>query len=642
MNNNPETEKIDDVFDVKEYVDVNSDAAVRTRWISIVLVIATVLIGIGFYNSVTTSWARYRYDSMYDNENISKINTSKDKYPVLDYFFGSEDFNREVETPENNSPKNLNTFVCLIWKDTHAAPETRTQSSTFPVSSYLYNSFNSKTKSLLERQCTEKNLTIDEYDVLKKSLFIDLNTVLKDYSFYDKNRFAGLNLSKVEEFLNSRKDDSGSIDLKPRDVIRRNRLVLETVYAGYILESRDIIPLEEDKNENVLSPDEKRRLQRQAETIRAYVDNVQWITIPVFGISIDVNDLGAVGGFSLFIIVLLLRFSLSREIKNLNVSFREAARHDKLSPFYHALAMRQVLTMPKMHGERRNIGLVAGSMIFAVMPLIVLSLGVSYDIYTAFGLRMYEADSVQATLLLGAFWVVLVSYFSLRCVERKLHIDQIWDDYYLIMRSREEYKVLISDYFQQSGHAKLREVVNYRLKNQPKPNKFWIYALISRIPWFIKTFFKNLFRQERYEVLFPFLRRFEPQVNFDAESESTNKELLEKKIKEFEKKRNLRNIFTMITVFSLFTTIFLLVFGKSERFYVFISEAIKSTKNVFKNTFLKLVSSPYSLQISLVITFISFTLVVVLILAMRKMKFNSNTDSESDERSNQDNKMDKT
>lgn len=63
-------------FDIKDYVDATTDAASRTRTVTIILVIATVLIGIGFWNSVKWSWAAERVKAAYDTK-------YDDKYKLL-------------------------------------------------------------------------------------------------------------------------------------------------------------------------------------------------------------------------------------------------------------------------------------------------------------------------------------------------------------------------------------------------------------------------------------------------------------------------------------------------------------------------------------------------------------------------------
>lgn len=54
------------VFNIKDYLEAISDASTRTRTVTIVLVISSVLIFIGFWNSFKSSWATERVRAAYD------------------------------------------------------------------------------------------------------------------------------------------------------------------------------------------------------------------------------------------------------------------------------------------------------------------------------------------------------------------------------------------------------------------------------------------------------------------------------------------------------------------------------------------------------------------------------------------------
>lgn len=165
-------------------------------------------------------------------------------------------------------------------------------------------------------------------------------------------------------------------------------------------------------------------------TVTAYVENIRLVKVPFFGIVFDVNDLGFVGGFGLVIVLVLMRYSLSREIKNLNVSFREAEQHKKLCAFYHALAMRQLFTVPHMKGETRNRKLAKLPELVSIMPAFLFTLGVVYDWYSVVALHMYNFPTVTFTLCAEVVWLVLIWFLSYKCWERKRHINSIWDKYW--------------------------------------------------------------------------------------------------------------------------------------------------------------------------------------------------------------------
>jgi hypothetical protein len=178
------------------------------------------------------------------------------------------------------------------------------------------------------------------------------------------------------------------------------------------------------------SPADRYREDLQVAAVRAYIENVRFIHAPFFGIAFDVNDLGIIGGVGLVIVLLLMRYTLSREIKNLNVTFREAVHHHELSAFYHAMAMRQVFTVPEMKGEKRNAWLAISPRLICVLPAIVFAAGVGYDYYSVVWLHVYKFAEVKGTLITEALWFVIILYLSIRCWERQTHIDGVWRRYW--------------------------------------------------------------------------------------------------------------------------------------------------------------------------------------------------------------------
>ena len=221
------------------------------------------------------------------------------------------------------------------------------------------------------------------------------------------------------------------------------------------------------------------RTQLQYATVNEYVQNVRFVRIPFFGIAFDVNDLGTIGGLALLTIFLLLRYSLSREIKNLNVSFEESVLHNRLCAFYHALAMRQLFTVPHMKGETRNWKLARLPEFVAITPAIIFSLGVAYDFYSTFVLGVFGFKSVSFTLICESVWLGLIWMVALKCLGRKRHINGIWEKYWERMSAENKVKpsviMLDNDLVEEFGsdeavNGALRELsVKYSDAQAPQP-----------------------------------------------------------------------------------------------------------------------------------------------------------------------------
>jgi hypothetical protein len=100
---------------------------------------------------------------------------------------------------------------------------------------------------------------------------------------------------------------------------------------------------------------EQLRIARD-EYLRQFTSRTLLTPSPIPGVSIDVNDLGLIGGISLALLLLLLCFSLNRQHENLYLALfkvrrisegEDHSRGDSRSNLlYHALAMTQVLSFP--------------------------------------------------------------------------------------------------------------------------------------------------------------------------------------------------------------------------------------------------------------------------------------------------------
>lgn len=157
---------------------------------------------------------------------------------------------------------------------------------------------------------------------------------------------------------------------------------------------------------------------------RSYVENTFFIRVPFFGFAFDVNDLGLLGGLALLILVTILRFCLSREINNLDLSFSEASRISQLRELYFLLAMRQVLTIPQTTLDRPKGFLIAVPKVLCFLPLIVHAAVTVHDVLTT---GLFNA-SLHAMIVVVNDIVILVALgiVTFMVIKRLMRIDLIW------------------------------------------------------------------------------------------------------------------------------------------------------------------------------------------------------------------------
>ena len=179
----------------------------------------------------------------------------------------------------------------------------------------------------------------------------------------------------------------------------------------------------------------------QKSVMQMHTENRITLRVPILGLPLHINDLGLFGGITLIVILLLMRTSLSREIKNLGYSFKHALSNQMLDEFYDALARRQLFTIPHMEGEKRNRYLSkAPDAVFILVVLAYLT-QVVYDAYTYYKFDRYHAElsgifvnfRVPVVILIILLeWVLAVVIIILagRCMERHYYIYRLWDYYW--------------------------------------------------------------------------------------------------------------------------------------------------------------------------------------------------------------------
>lgn len=102
---------------------------------------------------------------------------------------------------------------------------------------------------------------------------------------------------------------------------------------------------------------------------------------PIPGVSIDINDLGIIGGTSLVFLMLIMVFCMMREHENLHLAFFRVRRLCSLDDhaagtsaanyLYHSLAMSQVLTSPPTLARWQSRGVLHHLWIIFIAPFAV-------------------------------------------------------------------------------------------------------------------------------------------------------------------------------------------------------------------------------------------------------------------------------
>ena len=157
---------------------------------------------------------------------------------------------------------------------------------------------------------------------------------------------------------------------------------------------------------------------------RVRVETLTFIKVPIVGIAVDINDLGMLGGISLVIILVMLRFSLARELDNVRQVFSAARRAHCSRVCYELLAMRQVLTVPPALSGTRAWNAV--SAVLLLLPLVVQATMFSYDIKSInVGWLLAPFNAVFATIVSGISLLLTVA-LTVSCVRLSRMADREW------------------------------------------------------------------------------------------------------------------------------------------------------------------------------------------------------------------------
>ncbi len=187
-------------------------------------------------------------------------------------------------------------------------------------------------------------------------------------------------------------------------------------------------------------------------------ERVLLIQVPIFGVICDVNDLGVLGGLAFTVILLWFRFSLWQELRNLRLFFDQSRHKDDFRRFYHYLAMRQVLTIPRTfidsppaangkfldrlkkavlfqpillfyefpaRTDRRFWSIVEKGLF--ILPLVVQGIVFLHDEQTRAIGEIISKPLVNRGQKVSLFFLILIFILTVRCLWLSRHINKEWD-----------------------------------------------------------------------------------------------------------------------------------------------------------------------------------------------------------------------
>lgn len=259
--------------------------------------------------------------------------------------------------------------------------------------------------------------------------------------------FVGLN----NQYFNSWFLDDLRTAYEPGDSYTRG-LLLPMAFRGESQDTKGFFSCDKNIDKNCEPPAQVAKRDAERALMRMHMESRLLMRIPILGVSLHVNDLGLIGGLTLIVLLLMTRTSLSREIKNLNYSFKKAWEAARLDEFYHGLAMRQLFTVPHMKGERRNRFLSKAPYVVCLLPAVIYLMLVAYDSLTMmripryrqgvhnFLLDIYQSPSqgISYSRLILLEWSLAIVIILLvrRCLERQHYVYLIWDYYWKLLKPK--------------------------------------------------------------------------------------------------------------------------------------------------------------------------------------------------------------
>jgi len=156
-------------------------------------------------------------------------------------------------------------------------------------------------------------------------------------------------------------------------------------------------------------------------------ENIVIIKIPFFGIVLDVNDIGMLGGLAFVMITMMYRLSLARELNDITALFATLTDTNRKSA-YEVLSMMQVLTTPPV--ENKSIewywNLVFTKLLF-LLPVAVHSIVFFYDKFWTYEFgRSISETNTSISFVVSLVCLILIVFNSFACIVSSFQMDFRW------------------------------------------------------------------------------------------------------------------------------------------------------------------------------------------------------------------------
>lgn len=270
---------------LKDYLETATEASKRTRSITIIMVVASVLLMVSVLNSWDKGWMSLRLDAL-------RHTTSKytlEKFPLL--------CKCDLQVQANSQSREL----CADLGKKHSVKD-------------LY-------------------WNIERIDG-------ELNVLGKELS--DLNRRAGQPPEIQCETVLEKPD-------------ARQPQICKEIWG-----KENEVRAKQTERQKVCDEENKRLATFHDTYLRSVADTKYSVRLPFFGVALDVNDIGLLGGVSLLIILILLRLSLRSQIVSLRIGFKAARDSGHARWFYEILATRQMFVFPFLMDQYQSASVAVG------------------------------------------------------------------------------------------------------------------------------------------------------------------------------------------------------------------------------------------------------------------------------------------